>query len=387
MGATPPRAVNCDKRRDAFTLVEMLTVIAIIGILVALLMPALGMARDAARSTACINSLRQFGVVMQTRSVSTGNESYCSGAFDWLKDGAVTEMSWVGDLVQQGTPVGKMLCPANSARASDVYNDLLTANAAGFAANTCVKLLGSPAQTAPDGTLVYNPCRWIADPGSGFAGGKSQGRTDYVNKQVLTKFYNTNYTASWWLVRSEVRLNFYGNLRETNVGCGKAIDSRNSTSGPLRRTQIDGSQLAASIVPLLADGGLSGEILEETVGELDAGTPLVFSMTRGPVVFANGGMNGPALSPPTFTEPNAGPSVWWSVWTKQTLQDYRAFGTPHRYACNLLFADGSVRSIREKNKDSMLNNGFGTVGGFAYNVTEIPEDEVHSLYTLKPKNF
>jgi prepilin-type N-terminal cleavage/methylation domain-containing protein/prepilin-type processing-associated H-X9-DG protein len=387
MGAALPLTANRDERREAFTLVEMLTVIAIIGLLVALLMPALGMARDAARQTACLNNLRQFGVGMQTRSATTSTETFCSGAFDWLRDGAVTEMSWVGDLTQNGTAVGKMLCPANPARAADVYNDLLTANAAGFGANTCVKLLGSSPQTAPDGTLVYNPCRWIADPGSGFAAGPSQARTDYVEKQVLKKFYNTNYTASWWLVRSEVKLNAYGNLRETIVGCGKAIDSRNSTLGPLRRSQVDGSLLSASIVPLLGDGGLSGQTLSDTVGELDAGTPLVLSMTRGPVLFANGGGYGSALSPPTFTEPNAGTSVWWSVWMKQTLQDYRAFGTPHRYACNMLFADGSVRTLREKNRDGMLNNGFGTIGGFAESVTEIAEDEVHSLYALKAKNF
>jgi len=40
---------------------------------------------------------------------------------------------------------------------------------------------------------------------------------------------------------------------------------------------------------LLGDGGLSGETLADSVGEIEAGTPLVLSMTRGPVLFANGG--------------------------------------------------------------------------------------------------
>src|SRR5262245_6726482 len=177
--------------RDAFTLVEMLTVIAIIGILVALLLPALGVARDAARQTSCVSNLRQFGLGMQTRSVTARNEAFCSGAFDWLKDGAVTDMSGVGDLVKPGSAVGKMRRAANVGQSSDVYNDLLNANASGFGANACLNLLGSPAQTNPDGTLSYNPCRWIADPGSGFANGPSQARGDYVEKQVLAKFYNT----------------------------------------------------------------------------------------------------------------------------------------------------------------------------------------------------
>ena len=130
---------NQVKVREAFTLVELLVVIAIIGILVALLLPAVQQAREAARRLQCTNNIRQLALA--SHNYYTARNAFPPGLT------AYRTSDWHGN-----TMFAFLLPYMEEAALSDIWNFGNTATDA--QSNTKDPTTGTFTQNAPSATVI-----------------------------------------------------------------------------------------------------------------------------------------------------------------------------------------------------------------------------------------
>jgi prepilin-type N-terminal cleavage/methylation domain-containing protein len=126
---TPVRACFRRDRTPAFTLIEVLVVVAIIALLVAILLPSLARARENARLSVCLSNIRNLATGCMTYATESQGRFPGAGRYtDWLGKNNANQSTTFGRTPVDGTiyrNVGRQnhlyLCPSDPLRLRRVY--------------------------------------------------------------------------------------------------------------------------------------------------------------------------------------------------------------------------------------------------------------------------
>lgn len=365
LSRSPARGALADWSRRGMTLVELLVAVAIIGLLVAILLPALSSARAASYAASAASHLSSFGRGFELFAQQDGKGRYCSGAFDHLLDGDIRARGWVADLIcLKAAAPGRARDPANRWQVSETVADYTGAARQG----TAVVLDG-----ADHGWTTTN---YAAIAGSSYFGGRA------AMNEVWFAGYNSTFATTWHFSRGDPTTT----IDSVHPGYGSMRGSRTEGCGPLDIVTLGRAATTAARVALMGPArATDGPSFVVRQGAVRLRTGIADAVINGFVGFKLVRPNDLLLDSFTdgmnvvFTDPAIGGGPSRKI---HELSDIHPLHQPKAGGAGgfapLLFADGHVEKVFDRvtagasagpsKGDSFIGNGVtttsGTISGF-----------------------